>query len=339
MKYGKEIRTGVVVIMAVALFIYGFNFLKGRDIFSTSLDLYAVYDHVDGLTANNNVVVNGFKVGSVRDVNIDPKTGKLVVHFIITDKNFIVNKGMEAMIFSDGLLGNRAIQLMAGKGGKPVEDGDTLKGINDVSLKDQVNEQLLPLKNKVEGLVGSIDSIVSVFMALMDEKAVADIEASFTNIRLALENFSKTSMRLDTMVNKNSKNMNEIVFNLKSFSAMMEKNKDTLAMALSNIKNITDSLSKSNLKNTIDNASVALAKASLLLDRMNKEGMVDVALGKDSMVVAELKYTNARMEFLLADIANYPGIYIPFKKKPNKKEQKIRQQKIQQLDAMKPKSN
>lgn len=334
MKYSKEIKTGFVVVVAIALFIYGYNFLKGRDIFSTSLDLYVKYDHIDGLTSNNTVQINGFKVGTVRDIQLDPATGQLIVHFIITDDNLTLTDSAIAVIQSGGLLGNMELALLTSAKGQKVQDGDTLRGTNEVGLKDQVNQQLLPLKNKVESLVGSIDSMVIVFSAVINEESAEDIKASFDNIRLALESFRNTAYNLDTMVASSHRSVTEIVINMREFSEMMAENKDTLAMALANFKDISDSLAKSDLKAAIDNAAKSLANANLLLERINREGASAVLMGEDSLVIADLRYSNARMEFLIEDITRYPGRYLPFKKKPNRKEEQERQRKIDSIERM-----
>lgn len=337
MKYSKEIKTGIVVIVAIALFIYGYNFLKGRDIFSTSLDLYAQYDHVDGLTANNTVQINGFKVGTVRDVTLDPKTGKLIVHFIITDDNLVLTDSAIAVIQSGGLLGNMELALITSAKGKIVEDNDYIRGRNETALREQVNQQLLPLKNKVESLVGSIDSMVIVFSAVINEESAEDIKASFDNIRLALESFRNTAFNLDTMVESSHQGVTAIVMNMKSFSQMMADNKDTLALALANFKNISDTMAKANFKEAINNAALAFGNANKLLARINAEGASAVLMGEDSLVVADLRYSNAQIQFLIEDITNYPGRYLPFKKKPNKKEEQERQRKLDSIEQLRKK--
>jgi len=332
-KYSKEIKTGFVVVVAVALFIYGYNFLKGRDIFSNSLDIYAEYDHVDGLVKNNIVQVNGFKVGTVRDVEL-LENGKLRVHFIITDDNLVLTDSAIALIKSGGLLGNMEIALLLSEKGKAVEDNTTIRGLNEVGLKDQVNAQLLPLKSKVEGLVASIDSMVVVFSAVLNEESAEDIKASFENIRLALESFRNTATNLDTMVRSSHRGITEIVINMKQFSEMMAQNRDTIAMVLANFKNVSDSLARANITTAINNASLALGNANALLSRINSEGANAVLFGQDSLVVADLRRSNAMMSFLIEDIAKYPGRYLPFKHKPSKKEEAERQRKLDSINKM-----
>lgn len=309
MKYKKEIRTGIVVVVAVALFVYGFNFLKGRDIFSTNMDLYAVYNQVDGITANNTVQINGFKVGTVRDVILDPKTNKLVVHFIITDKNAIITDSSECQIFSDGLLGYKAIKLITQAGGKPVKDGDTLRGTNETGLKDQVSEMVVPLKKKLEGLVASVDSVVQIFQAVLNQGAREDLTRSFESIRNSLATFEKTSVRLDTMVAAQSARFSDILVKIQSISTNLANNNEPLTRAINNFANISDSVAKSRLKTVIDSASSVMARSAVIMDKINSgQGSIGLLLN-DKKLYDGLVKSNADLDLLIIDLKEHPKRY------------------------------
>lgn len=309
MKYKKEIKTGIVVVLAVALFIYGFNFLKGRDIFSTNLDLYAVYDQADGLTANNTVQINGFKVGTVRKVSLDPKTNRVVVHFIITDDNAIIYQGSSAEIFSDGLLGYKAIRLSVKPGGKRVEDGDTLVGTNETGLKDQVSEMVLPLKKKLEGLVSSIDSVVLIFQAVLGDSSRDDIVASFSSIRSTLENLQTTSANINGLVGQEKEKFSLIMTNIQSISSNLARNNEPLTRAINNLANITDTIARANLKQTIANTSATMAHVSEVMSKINSgQGSMGLLLN-DKKLYEELSKSSTDLDALLIDMKKYPGRY------------------------------
>jgi phospholipid/cholesterol/gamma-HCH transport system substrate-binding protein len=324
-KYKKEIRIGVVVVVAIALFIYGFNFLKGRDIFSTNLDLYAVYNNADGLTANNTVQINGMKVGTVRDVKLDPKTNKIIVHFIITDNNAIITKGSDAQIFSDGLLGYKAIKITANPAGKAVVDGDTLIGSNETGLKDQVSEMVLPLKKKLETLVGSVDSVVMIFQAVLNENAREDLTSSFASIRNSLSALERTSFRLDTLVAAEKFRFSDIMAKIQSITTNLANNNEPLSKAINNFANISDSIAKSQLKATIDSTSAVMARVAVIMDKINKgEGSMGM-LVNDKKLYTDLAQSSADLDALLADMKKYPGRYFSIfgkKDKPSKKDKK-----------------
>lgn len=316
MKLSKEVKAGLVVVVAVALLVYGFNFLKGRDIFSTSLDLYAKYQRIDGLTANNTVQINGFKIGTVRDVKLDPKTNLLIVHFIITDNDVKITRGSSARIFSDGLLGNKALAITLREGGVEVQDGDTLIGDIEGSLKDAVNEQILPLKKKIEELVSSVDSVVTAFQVVLNKEAREDLIASFASIRASLSNFEHTTKTLDTMVTTERKTFSQILANIQSISSNLAANNEPLTRAINNFANISDTLAKANLRGTIDNANVTLAKAAEIMDKVNRgEGSLGL-LVNDKKLYTDLDQTSKDLDALIVDIKKYPGRYFSiFRKK------------------------
>ena len=64
MKIKKEVKIGVITTIAIACFLYGFNFLKGKNFFSKQRTFYAVYNDIDGLVEANPLLLNGFKVAS-----------------------------------------------------------------------------------------------------------------------------------------------------------------------------------------------------------------------------------------------------------------------------------
>jgi phospholipid/cholesterol/gamma-HCH transport system substrate-binding protein len=308
-KFTKEIKTGIVVVVAIALTVYGFNFLKGRDIFSTNTDLYAVYNDVDGLTSNNTVQINGFKIGTVRDVKLDPKTNKLIVHFIVTDDNAILTDSSYCEIFSDGLLGYKAIRITTRPGGKPVKDKDTLIGTNEQGIKDQVSAMVVPLKKKLEGLVSSVDSVVQIFQAVLNQNAREDLVHSFASIRNSLATFEKTSIRLDTMVAAQSARFSDILVKIQSISTNLANNNEPLSRAINNFANISDSIAKSRLKVVIDSASSVMARAAVIMDKINKgEGTIGL-LVNDKKLYTDLAKSSADLDALLADMKKYPGRY------------------------------
>ncbi len=88
MKISREVKIGFVVLVTLAIAVWGYNWLKGNNILTKSRNYYAVYNNVGGLTPNSPVVVNGFQVGQVSDIHLMDKPGLVLVTFKITDKKF-----------------------------------------------------------------------------------------------------------------------------------------------------------------------------------------------------------------------------------------------------------
>ena len=129
MKISKELKVGIVVVVAMALFIFGFQFLKGHNLFNKQTTIYAVYDKIDGLIEANPLQVNGFKVGQVSKIELVPSgkdNYKVKVSFILTeDVKIPINS--KARIISADLLGTKAVQIVFNDTVKGyVKDGDFL---------------------------------------------------------------------------------------------------------------------------------------------------------------------------------------------------------------------
>ena len=126
LKLSREFKIGFFGILMIAALYWGINFLKGRDLFTSSVHYYAVYDQVNGLQSSAAVLIKGYKVGSISDISFDPeRSDKVVVEFSIKSK-FKIPDDTKARIFSDGLMGGKAVELELGKSAKYLQQGDTL---------------------------------------------------------------------------------------------------------------------------------------------------------------------------------------------------------------------
>ena len=127
MKLSREVKIGLYAIITLAALYWGINFLKGQDIFSSSHKYYATYDQVNGVQKSAGIVIKGFKVGVVSDISYDPqKSDRIIVEFSIKRK-FQIPENSKARIYSDGLLGGKAIEIELGDSHIYLHDGDTLR--------------------------------------------------------------------------------------------------------------------------------------------------------------------------------------------------------------------
>ena len=200
MKYKREISIGLVFIVALALFIWGFNYLKGFNLFKEQRVLYAVYDQVSGLTKANPVSINGLKVGQVSDIYFEPDfSGKIIVELTI-ETQLPIPKNSVALIYSSDLMGSKAIDLKLGGDTALAMTGDTLLNKVEASLKEAVNQQIQPLKAKAEELIMSIDSVVTVIKQIFNEQARENLTSSLASVQATFENLESASYNLDLMI-------------------------------------------------------------------------------------------------------------------------------------------
>ncbi|QCK14072.1 MlaD family protein [Mangrovivirga cuniculi] len=128
MKISKELKVGLLAVVALALFYYGFNFLKGIDFFSSTNQYHVVYKNIEGLTVSNPVLINGFTVGRVSEINLLPERRNEIAITIDVDKDIPVGDSTIAEIISNDLLGSKAVELKLKKDSGFFQDGDTLYG-------------------------------------------------------------------------------------------------------------------------------------------------------------------------------------------------------------------
>ena len=313
MKISKEVKIGGVMLLCIFLAIWGANYLKGKNIFDKSLKLYAVYPNVGGLARTNPVMFNGNKVGQVESVDFSKDfSGKLIVQFSITESYIKIPRDSKAEIFSDGFLGGKAINLVFGKATETVKNLDTLNSSIETSLQEAVNQQIAPLRNKAESLIGSIDSAITTVKSIFDIKAQEDISSSITTISQSLKVFKKTMEDADDMVNENRQSLQRIFANVESITKNFENNNEKLDQTLSNLKSISDSLAGANLQQTVNNASIAMQEVAELMQKVNSgEGSLGALMNNDTLY-HNLEAAAYDLDQLMLDMRLNPERYVHF---------------------------
>ncbi|HTA82076.1 MAG TPA: MlaD family protein [Bacteroidia bacterium] len=320
MKISKEAKTGVVVVAALAMLIYGLNFLKGINIFSHTKKLYAVYDHVEGLLPSSPVLVNGFHIGQVDELKLEPNSsGKVLISMIITNNDIQIPKTSVARITSD-FFGNKAIQIEIPKDtvtGKLkdaliIKDKDTLTAANEITLKDQVSAQVLPLKNKAEELMSTIDSTMNIIKGVFTKKTQNNLSQSIESINISLKHFESMSGNLDDLVTTQKQRIGDIFGKIDEISTDLAKNSKQLGNAINNIANITDTLAKSKLKDAVNNADSTLYYTAQIFKKVNSGKGTLGMLANDTTLYNRLSGTSLQLNLLLQDMKAHPNRYVHF---------------------------
>lgn len=310
MKISKEVKVGIVTTIAIGCFIYGFNFLKGKNLFSSQRKFYAVYNNIDGLVEANPLMVNGFKVGIVGKIALaDDTTGNVIVTLIL-DNDVSVPQNSIAKVVSSDILGSKAVQLILGSGTDYAESGDTLASAQEDDLKTAVNKTIAPLQEKAVGLIASIDSVMIVVQQVFNESARQNLAKSFESIKLAITSLETTSYRLDTMVISEKAKISNILTKVNVLATTLANNSDKLGNVISNFSNISDSLAKSNLTSAINNADAALSQASQIMTKINTgQGTMGMLINNDSLY-RKLDKSSEDLDRLLKDLRINPERYV-----------------------------
>jgi phospholipid/cholesterol/gamma-HCH transport system substrate-binding protein len=304
-KLSNEVKVGVTALLTILVFIWLYNFLKGKDFLKSTANYYTVYDKVGGLGESSPVEVNGFKVGVVQSIDfIDAESGKLLVVFSV-NKDFRLPRNTVAEIVPVSLLGGMKVQFVYGKGPGTYSEGDTIPGKLAESLMDKVETELLPLKDKVTNLIVTIDSVIS----SVDEVLDADFKK---NLGKTFANLNSTTESLDKIIGSKEQELKATLDNVNKFTRMLSDNSGKMNSTFTNLKTITDTLAAADIYKSISNLKSSLEKASILMDNLNNgKGSAGQFLTNDTLYT-NLTNSLESLNVLLQDMKVNPKRYVHF---------------------------
>ena len=181
MNIPKEIKTAVLVIASIVLFIWGYSYLKGTDLLLNYKVLHAQYDNVEGLTVSAPVTISGLNVGKVSKITIDNATGKVNVEMQIKS-DFPIRKSSTAEIYAPSPIGGKQIAILPSKEGAIAVSGDELFASSKLGLTDEVAKQIVPLKDKISKLLDNANVMLENVNQVLDAKSKENLKASISNV-------------------------------------------------------------------------------------------------------------------------------------------------------------
>ncbi|MBW6480299.1 MAG: MCE family protein [Bacteroidales bacterium] len=310
MKITREFKIGLLAVAAIFLFIWGLNFLKGKDIFSRQIIFYSVYDDVTGLIESNPVSLSGVNIGQVNRISFMPDgSGRILVENIIR-RDVVIPDNSTSVLTGMSLTGTREIIISLGDSPNLITDGDTLKSSQQTSLQDEISQLVAPIKQRADELFMQVDSVMIVFQAIFNEQTRRNIVSSFESIQNTLDNLEHTTETLDRTIDEESTRLSAILYNAESISVNLKNNNELISNVIQNFSSISDSIAAANLQQTLLNTEESLANLNSILDKVNKgEGSLGM-LVNDEELYNNMQSSSRQLELLLEDIRKNPGSYI-----------------------------
>lgn len=317
MKVSKEFKVGLLVVLGVLLLYAGVNFLKGTSLFMNDREFYAVFDNTNGLQASNQVQLNGLQIGQVSEVSLHPNNPqKILVKYVITDKDLLIPDGSEAWLISSDLLGTKALDLRLNMTPqiKPayMESGDTIVAKVETGISEQISEELLPLKRKTEELIITVDGIVGSINSYWDTSASYTIDESLYELRNGISKFSDLAEALTVFVNDETQAIDKILVTTGNITENLANKSDKISKTIDNIASISDTLADVDIHSVVLETQQTLAELNEVLSKVNNgEGTLGALLHTDSLH-NELIQTNQTLQDLLEDLESNPNKYVHF---------------------------
>jgi len=200
MKLTNTKKIGVLTVITLALTYWGFNYLKGKDIFNKENTFYVLYDKLQGLEPSNPIYIRGYKIGQVEDVYFTDSAHTSFTATLKIRSDVNIGDSSIARIFSNDLMGNKAIEIVLRSSLKEADDGDTLLPEIEESISEQVRLQMVPLKNEAEKLIIDLQKAANSVSYVLNESTGKNLAASFNKIQQAIESIYRASNSLDTII-------------------------------------------------------------------------------------------------------------------------------------------
>lgn len=286
MKYSKELVIGITTLATITCLIGGYNFLKGKNIFTAKHDYYAFYEHVHGLEVGQPVTINGYKIGQVTEIKFDTSFGgPLLVGFHISKPlNFSADTKVE--IYDMDIMGAKGLQLIPGESKTSAVSGDTLFGDIQISLTEQVTKQFVPIKDGTDKLMKTIDSTLK-------------------SITLLSDNVIK-------LIDINQQSITHVTANIDSLSQVFISQKEDFKIILSNMASFSKDIVSSGFSEAISQADKTMQSIDLVLQEIHSgSGSFSKLLSSDKLY-SDMSNSMAQFELLLQDLRNHPKRYVHF---------------------------
>ena len=296
MKITREIKTAILVIASILLFIWGYSFLKGRDLFTNYKTFYVEYKSVEGLAKSAPVTLNGLIIGKVSSIAINENTGALLVQMQLKT-DFPISKSSIASIYEPSFIGGKQIAIIPNFKDKTLAvEGQKLQAGVKMGLTEKVGDQLAPVQEKLEKLLSSTDKLISGLNSVLDQQGQQDLKISLAELSKTMEQFHKASKSVNSLLDDNKTQINGVVTNFNKISKDFSK--------------ISDSLSKADIAKTVKNLNITLARVDGIMTGIESgKGSLGKLLNDDAFY-QNVKTSTKELELLLQDIRLYPTRYV-----------------------------
>jgi phospholipid/cholesterol/gamma-HCH transport system substrate-binding protein len=295
LKITKEIKAGILVIASISLFIWGYSYLKGKDILNDYKTFFVKYDNVEGLASTAPITINGLVVGQVSGIKLQPN-GEILVQLQIKN-DFPFSKSSVVAIYEPGLIAGKQLQIIPNfKDNSVAVSGDTLTSSVKKGLTDLVSDKLAPLQQKIEKMIVNADLLLTNLNEVLDTKSKENLKNSISNLSKTIEGINSVVDNTNSILLNNKGNIDKTLTNLNKVSTDFSK--------------ISDSLSKANITKVVTNLEKTLSNVDKIMnDVQSGKGSLGKMV-KDDALYNNLEKTSKELELLLQDLRLNPTRYV-----------------------------
>lgn len=294
MSISKEFKVGFFGIISLSILYCGGMFMKGSEVFSARNNHYYAYaDNVEGLVEGTKILINGVKVGLIKNLEFLPEDNcKTKITFSI-DKNVKLNKNSYLKTVGN-LTGAKSLRLQIEKG-EALNDGDEIKFSQGADIVSEITQKGSPI--------------------------VSDVHLVLDKLNLFLENLNENNQGIKntvTNLEKTTKNLNDTVAMLESKVSkilnVLNDDEKGLAPFVTKLNSVANKIDEIKFKEISDNINDCIKEI--------KEGPI---LTNTNKTILETQKAIQDLDKLFVDIRQHPHNYVNFSLWGNKKRSNIKE--------------
>lgn len=312
----REVKVG---IFALAMLLVGWGvirYLKGREIFGNSSTYYAYYEQVGGLQPAAHVMIHGVSVGSVTNVSLNDDPSKGVEVEISIDNRYKIPVDSKAQIFSDGLMGGKAVEIVYGSAAEYLAKGGTIESAVSTDIMEMATSELDYLKAKIEEVVGGLTQTLNNVNTLLSQNT--------ENLTHIVANVDGVTSNVNSMLAKEKEHLEVALSSLSRFSQSLGNNAEKVDTIIGNMSRFSSQLAESRL---VEEVEEVVSQLNEVLASVNDESGSVGKMLSDAELYDNLTSASNNLSTLLDDLKQNPHRYINisvFGSNPTKKAEKAK---------------
>ena len=246
MRFSKELKIGVFVVVVLTASFFLINYLRGEDIMNREIELVSQYDNVEGLVASAPVFIKGYKAGKVSEVVYQPESGNFKVTCSIK-KEFAIPEDSRMTIYAVDIMGGKGVRIDLGSSEDIAKDGDMLQPAFELGLMDGLSAGIGPLLDKVNHTLDSLGVTVSGVNRVLSEKNTASISRTVAHLERTMADVNQ----IVANVEGKSKELDQFVDALSAFAGKLDGIAAKVDTTMTGVKDFVGTLNESDIDSLV----------------------------------------------------------------------------------------
>ena len=308
MKISNETKVGSIAVVAIAVLILGFNFLKGKKLLSHDTMIIGKYGNVQGLQNSNPIVINGLQVGTVYRITTDKDMRQIMVDMNIT-KDINIPKNSIAIIKGNPI-GTPSIEIKLGDAVQNLKNKDTIYTEANAGIFDDVLKKVDPVLYEVRKAVSSIDTLLGKFNHILDPNASGNIASVLANLNRVTAMMVYSTASLNTLLDTRTGALSKSLNNVSTITSNFASNNEKINHVMSNLDKTSSKFAELNFKKTLDTLDRTIKDLHSIVGNFNNNNGTLGKLINDPALYQNLASTGNKLNLLLDDIRVNPKRYV-----------------------------